>query len=294
MHDWAGSYRARGWPPGTPEYLLSGYFRLLVTLGDLPRTIACAGDMTRHDRMLDMTGGDTAALAETRTVLDLIAAQDTPDLASALGLACHRDQLTDRNTNIPTSLPAVWATLGQVTRAEALATSITDPPRQAQALAGLAAALAQAGQHEQAEAVACSITDPGWQAQALAEVAAALARTGQRGQAEAVARSITDPGWQARALAEVAAALARGGQHEQAAAIAGQAEAVARSITDPYWQAQALAEMAGTLAQTGNFRYACRVAAASCAVGRWTAAAGSVLLLDPSAFSTLKRVLAER
>ena len=114
LHDWADTYRAQGWPPGTPEYLLSGYFRLLVTLGDLPRMIACAGDPARHDRMLDLTGGDTAALAEVRTALDLIAAQDTPDLASALRLACHRDQLTDRNTNIPAGLPAVWAALGQV------------------------------------------------------------------------------------------------------------------------------------------------------------------------------------
>ena len=104
--------------------------------------------MARHDRMLDLTGGDTAALAETRTALDIIAAQDTPDLASALCLAYHRDQLTDRNANIPTSLPAVWATLGQVSRAEALATSITDPVLQAAALVGVAGALAAAGQHE--------------------------------------------------------------------------------------------------------------------------------------------------
>ena len=74
-----------------------------------------------------------AALAEVRAALDLIAAQDCPDLASALGLAFHRDQLTDRNTNIPAGLPAVWATLGQVTRAEALASSITNPDRQAEA-----------------------------------------------------------------------------------------------------------------------------------------------------------------
>ena len=163
--------------------------------------IACAGDPARHDRMLELTGGDVAALAEIRTALDLIVAQDAPDLASALCLACHRDLLTDRNTNIPVGLPAVWATLGQVTRAEALATSLTDPVLQADALAGSLVALAVAGQHEQAARVA--------------------------GQAEAVARSITDPSWQAEALALVAGALAGAGQHQQA-------EAVARSITNPY------------------------------------------------------------
>ena len=59
-----------------------------------------------------------------------------------LALARHRDQLTDRNANIPVDLPAVWAILGQLTRAEALATSITNPARQAEALARVAGALA--------------------------------------------------------------------------------------------------------------------------------------------------------
>ena len=69
--------------------------------------IQCALDMTRHDRMLDLTGGDAAALAEARTTLDRIAAHDDPNLTSALALACHRDHLADRNANIPVGLPAV-------------------------------------------------------------------------------------------------------------------------------------------------------------------------------------------
>ena len=92
----------------------------------------------------------------------------------------------------------------------------------------------------------------------------------------------------------MAGALAAAGQHEQAATVAGQAEAAARSITDPDRQAGALAQVAGALAGAGNTRYAYRVAAATCAVGRWTAAARSVLLLDPSAFAALERVLARR
>ena len=43
------------------------------------------GRPTRHDRMLDLTGGDAAALAEVRTALDLIATQDAPDLARVAG-----------------------------------------------------------------------------------------------------------------------------------------------------------------------------------------------------------------
>ena len=200
LHAWAEEYRDRGWPAGTPEYLLRGYFQMLTATGDTARLAACATDAARHERMLDITGGDAAALNEVTITLDLIAAQDDPDLTAALSLARHRDYLADRNTNIPTSLPAVWATLGQHIRAEALAASITDPDRQAQALAAVAGALAEAGQHEQAAAMAS--------------------------QAETVARSITDPDEQAQALAAVAGALAEAGQHEQAAT-------VARSITDP-------------------------------------------------------------
>ena len=45
--------------------------------------------------------------------------------------------------------------------AETVARSITDPDRQAQALAAVAEALVQAGQHEQAATAARSITEPG-------------------------------------------------------------------------------------------------------------------------------------
>ena len=132
LHTWADTYRDQGWPEGTPEYLLRGYYRMLQAPLDLPRLLQCAADTARHDRMLDLSGGDAAAVAETRTALELNATQDEPDLVAALRVARHRDDLTDRNTNIPPFLPAVWATLGHPTRAEALARSITDPDRQAQ------------------------------------------------------------------------------------------------------------------------------------------------------------------
>ena len=260
LHGWADAYRTEGWPPGTPEYLLSGYYRLLVTLGDLPRMIACASDAARHDRMLDLIGGDAAALAEVRTALELIAAQDAPDLASGLLLACHRDLLIDRNSNIPTGLPAAWAALGQATRAEALAISITDPYQQAGALAQVARALAGVGRYDQAEAMARSTTDPYLQAAVLTQVAGALAGAGRHEQAEAVARSIADPGHQADALARVAGALAGAGLHEQAARVAGRAEAMARSTTDPYLQAAVLTQVAGALAGAGRHEQAEAVA----------------------------------
>ena len=154
LHAWAEEYRNRRWPVGTPEYLLRGYFQMLTATGDTARLVACATDAARHERMLDITGGDAVALNEVTITLDLLAAQDDPDLTAALRLARHRDYLAHRNTNIPVRLPAVWATLGQHIRAEALAVSITEPDKQARALAAVAGVLAEAGQHEQAAAMA--------------------------------------------------------------------------------------------------------------------------------------------
>jgi tetratricopeptide (TPR) repeat protein len=267
LHSWADGWRARRWPAETPEYLLAGYFRLLEALGDLPRMTEFALDMARHDRMLDLTGGDVAALAEARTALEHIAAQNHPDLASALTLACHRDHLADRNAHIPTRLPAVWATLGQLARAEALARSITNPISQASALAQIAQALAQAGQRQlagavavQAETTARSITSGYSQAIVLAQVAEALAQAGQHKGAEAVACSITSPDWQAGALAQVARALAQAGQPQHAGAVAAQAETAARSTIIRGWRAVVLAQVAEALTVAGQLQHAHAVA----------------------------------
>jgi tetratricopeptide (TPR) repeat protein len=275
LHAWAEAWRARGWPAGTPEYLLGGYFRLLQDLEDMPRLTTYAMDQARHDRMLDVTGGDVAAMAETRTVLDRIAAQDSPDLNAALGLACHRDHLANRNAHIPAGLPAVWAALGHLQRAEAFAASVADPVRRAWALARVAGALAKAGQHErsaivfdQAEAVARSDSESIWGVWALARVAGEMAAAGQREEAAAIcshaetlAASFTDPGEMSWALALISAALATADQHERATELA-------RSITDPYWRAEALAQVAGALAAAGQTEGATVAAAQAEATAR--------------------------
>ena len=291
LHAWAEKYRGRGWPGGTPEYLLRGYFQMLTAVGDTARLVACAIDAARHERMLDITGGDAAALNEVTVTLDLLSTQDDPDLTAALRLARHRDYLVDRNANIPVHLPAVWATLGQDIRAEALARSISNPERQAKALIAVAEARTEAGQYIQAAAIARSITNPDQRAQALTAVAQACALASQYEQAATVARFITDPYWKARALTAVAEACGEAGQPRQAAAAATeaatvaraitdpglqvqalaavtqacagqheQATAAARSITNPYWGARALAAVAGVLAEAGQHEHAAVVA----------------------------------
>ena len=195
LHAWADTWRHRKWPRNTPQYLLRSYPRMLASTQDLPRLVGCATDHTRHDRMRDLTGGDALALTEISTAQQLILAQPDPDLASLVLLAVQREHLVDRNSNIPIELPGIWARIGQPIRAEALANSITDPYRQAQALTGLAEAATTAGDHERAARLA--------------------------GHAEVLTTQITDPDQQAWALTRLAEAVTAAGDHERAARLEG-------------------------------------------------------------------------
>lgn len=296
LHAWAVQYRNRNWPEDTPEYLLSGYFRLLVDLGDLPRMTECASDATRQDRMLNLTGGDVAAIVEARAVLGRIAAQDAPNLGDALAVAYRRDELSDRNWGIPEYLPAAWAALGQFSRAIALAGSAAEIPGYPVAVTELAAVLASAGHLQDAVAAACSIINPVQRVGALAKTvealtradlvpqsaaianlaertarsisdaddkaaalslaAGALASAGSYGAAEAAANVINRPYEQCCALALIGASLATGGKHQQATAIAHRAEATARSIDDANRRPDALSRIAEVFARSGQYQHA--------------------------------------
>jgi hypothetical protein len=262
LHAWADTYRKQGWPTGTPEYLLSRYSRLLQVTGDVPRMLGIATDRGRHDRMLDTTGGDATALSEIAACGQAVLASLDPDLTAMLRLAVCRGRLKRRNKHIPSSLPAVWARLGHRNRAEALAYSISNPERQIQALAEVAAVLAVAGDEDrgrglayEAESAAGSITHPCVRAKAVARIAIAFARMGDEehsralaSQAEALARSISDSGQKAQALAEVAGALAAGGDRDRARALADEAESAGGSIAEPGEREKTLAGVASALA----------------------------------------------
>ena len=202
LHAWADAYRQREWPPDTPEYLLRDYYRLLHDTGDLGRVIACATDPARHDRMLDLTGGDSAALSEITTAQQAVLQLPKPDLLAMARLAFHRDDLGRRNASVPSGLPTVWAMLGRADRAEALAGSITEVGRRGEALADLALAAATAGDPgraiilaERAEETAAGISDPDWLAWVYASAAKALTAAGDLARARALAsraRSMAD------------------------------------------------------------------------------------------------------
>ena len=255
LHDWADSYRKPSdgqlsWPAHTPQYLLTGYPRMLATEADTDRLVNLAIDPARHDRMLDLSGGDTAALTEIRTCQDLLLRRPEPDLYAMARLSHHRAQLQSRNDNIPAGLPAVWVTLDQPHRAEALARAITSPSRQVLALSEVARRMTASDRHKQAREVAFlaeqsaqSISDR--KDRPLSEVAITMAIVGEYGRAEQIAQKIADTTLRARTLARMTQTAAATGQFEWA-------EHTARAIANPHQREQALASLAEQLAANGQ------------------------------------------
>ncbi|WP_327001761.1 helix-turn-helix transcriptional regulator [Dactylosporangium sp. NBC_01737] len=121
LHRWADSYQQAHWPRDAPEFLLRRYVQFLIDIGDTDRMVAYAADRERHDRMLDVSGSDSAALADVEAARAVLLAADQPDLVAMSRLAVHRERLLYRNARIPDEFPAVWEALGNRSRAEMLA-----------------------------------------------------------------------------------------------------------------------------------------------------------------------------
>ncbi|WP_144082758.1 MULTISPECIES: hypothetical protein [unclassified Micromonospora] len=260
LHEWADRYREQGWPVDTPEYLLLGYFRILSDQGDHTRMVQQATDAGRHDRMLDHTGGDSAALDEVALAEEALSTTGDCDLVSLCRLALHRADLERRNSHIPVDLPRLWAAVGNVARAEALVRSISeDGGIRDAALSLLAPETAAAGYHAHAERlvglipprVFLSANEPG---RAISQVARRIAEGGERERALRVARSAPTPFWQSRALAEVAIGVARAG------ASLAEAEELVWQTPMPYWRAQALGALGKEAARRGEPSLADRLA----------------------------------
>lgn len=263
IHAWAEGYRDRGWPEDTPEYLLRGYLRMLRGADDLDRMVALSTDMVRLDRMLDVSGGDAAALADIRAVQGYIIGQPCPDLAAALRLAYTRRDLVNRNSNIPAQLPAVWAVLGNINRAEALTQSIDDPGERTEALGYLSVAVESTGNAayaarllDDAAAASRSILSPLIQGRVLAWLSRLIIRTGNLQRAEEIANSI-DPEstWDSYAFIPLAVAWAESGDADRASRIA-------ISCRDISSQAEALEAVAQVFAEADDLSSA-RLAASN-------------------------------
>ncbi|MET8853478.1 hypothetical protein [Amycolatopsis sp. NPDC004625] len=264
LHRMYARYRATGWSPSSPEYLFSGYFNMLKAAGDLPRMVVCGTDPARHDRMLDVSGGDVTAIAEIISTQEAIAdggLAGTAAVSAMVRLAVHRDHLRKRNSSIPWELPAVWAALSHVNRAEALAQSITSPYWRRRAQVALVGALVDTRELGRAESVAHSITNVVEKHESLVIVIEALAKAGAHDRARALTSMITNPVARSQALAAVAGALAVAGDTDHA-------EACARSITNRSWLVRALTSVAVATADNGDGRRACVLAMEGASLAR--------------------------
>lgn len=193
LHSWGDSWRAKGWPEGTPEYLLRGYFRLLAVSGDVERMVDRASDLALADRMLDASGGDAIALADIATTQELICRHEEPDLTSLLALAVTKTSLTHRNGSLPPDLPAAWAAAGNFNRAEALANSIARVADRGFALRLVAETIGESGDLDRAEALARAIPDRDHKDLALANLVLVAGKADDPGRAAAFARAVTIP-----------------------------------------------------------------------------------------------------
>jgi hypothetical protein len=283
LHAWAGCHRDRGWPPDSPGYLLRDYPRLLAMTDDPLRLATLAADAARHERMLEATGGDALALDEIALARLVGGRQRRPDLGAAVRLALQCEELTSRNRQTPVRLPAVWAAMGRVVRAEALARGIPQRRRRTAALAAAALAAARGGHLDHVETLAAGVADPD-RRDALFAAAAAGAAVHDPDRAERWARRCTperrttalariatavagrDPGRASAIITEVAA-TAQGPSARTAVAVAAVAvgaidiaEGLVADIAPARQRARARAELAVALAAAGELAKAEEIA----------------------------------
>lgn len=105
LYGWAQDYRDRQWPEGTPDYLLRGYLDMLAQAGELSRLVACAIDRDRQERLLEVSGGHSAALAEIVKAIDLCAAASTLDLSYRSCGSYSATQIGLRRSPVPSPSP---------------------------------------------------------------------------------------------------------------------------------------------------------------------------------------------
>ncbi|HVH23318.1 MAG TPA: toll/interleukin-1 receptor domain-containing protein, partial [Pseudonocardia sp.] len=242
LHAWAAEHRDRGWPAQTSPYLLRDYPRMLAMTGAAGRLAGLATDGRRHERMLELTGGDALALDETALAQAAVLAQQPPDLVRATALTLRRVELTRRNMIVPVGLAAVWAALGDIARAESLAGGAVGAGRRAEALAEVALAAASIGRLADAETLLDRIPDEDRRDRARAGVMAEAVRIDQA-HAERLAARLRHP--ELRASAELAVAAARA-----AADPAGASSLLAE--LGPRASGRARAEHAVALARAGQ------------------------------------------
>lgn len=214
VHQWGERYQLAGWPAYTPRYLLVPYGRLLASHGDIGRLAIYATDSRRADLLLTRTYSNAAAISEIAATQEIARNQPEPDLGLLVTLALRLDALIDRSNAVPVSLPAVWAALGDLSRAEALATG--RPGHRYLALSEIVTALTRAGQVADARRFAAMIRDPRNRSRVVATIPSLLMEAGRRDDARLAIDEIPDGTERYRLTGELAVACATVGDWRSA------------------------------------------------------------------------------
>ncbi|MEV7680380.1 hypothetical protein AB0O64_17800 [Streptomyces sp. NPDC088341] len=139
LHAWAELWRSADWPETTPPYLLQRYLHLLDDPDSRREYVL---DPSRQMR-LAATAGHGVALAQ----LDALGAEQpnadkghvgAEHVATAVRLAASRAYLTGLAREVPLDAMLLYAELGDVNRARALARTMPGPVVEAAALARIA------------------------------------------------------------------------------------------------------------------------------------------------------------
>ncbi|AZQ32166.1 serine protease [Streptomyces cyaneochromogenes] len=248
LHTWAEGYERRGWPEGTPPYLLQQYSRLLAHLGDDRRTTALATDARRRERLREVTGSDAACLAETVGARENVRRASPDNLAALAALAVTEDLVARHNESLHPAISEVYARLGHTRKAIGLARSLFSPTDRAWALGRVARVLAETGDRravglveegvaltERALAETRRVHDPSLIQAALGQVAPVLALLGRRTESLRGLRELpsptNDPATRYIVRAHIETALALG-DRSTAVELLSQAEEWAGRVSD--------------------------------------------------------------
>ncbi|MFE2291923.1 hypothetical protein [Streptomyces sp. NPDC059452] len=173
LHAWADTWRAAGWPEGTPPYLLTGYLQLLEIPMHREEYVL---DARRQARLAAMAGHDVALAQLDAYEVELGTGGVSPErlgavvvspgrsgtavtnpaplgaavaspasLGVAVRLAASRALLVGRARRVPPGASVLFARLGDVARARALARLAPGPLLRAVALAQVAVEVGRAG-----------------------------------------------------------------------------------------------------------------------------------------------------
>ncbi|MFD7262681.1 hypothetical protein [Streptomyces sp. NPDC059874] len=151
LHAWADDYRAEGWPEDTPNYLLTGYTRLVRHSGDPDRLADLVLDPRRQLRLVQRSGPDVA-LADLALVAPPDADRTPPSLVTAASAGMSREWLLRHSRPLPRSVARTVARRGDVRRARALAGASPYAAAKALAFADVARVLVDMGHEEAGDA----------------------------------------------------------------------------------------------------------------------------------------------